>query len=74
MPDGNFRRRVFVGHGGAAALDDFPRGPMAPSYHSYGLARLGGFAQLGQSGSLQPIDIPLAGSGLCQKMFCDLQR
>jgi len=36
--------------------------------------RLRGFAQLGQSGSLQPIDIPLAGSGLCQKMFSDLQR
>jgi hypothetical protein len=31
-PDGNFRRRVFVGHGGVA-LDDFTRGAMAPSSH-----------------------------------------
>jgi hypothetical protein len=38
------------------------------------LAGLGGFAQLGQSGSLQAIEIPLARSGLCQKMFGDLQR
>ena len=38
------------------------------------LAGLGGFAQLGQSGSLQPIEIPLTGSGPCQKMFGNLQR
>src|SRR6267378_950916 len=37
-------------------LDLFTRGRYgAPWYHSYGLARLGGFAELGQSGSLQPI-------------------
>ena len=36
-PDRNFRRRVFVSHGGAVALDDFTRGAMAPSSHSYGL-------------------------------------